>query len=97
MIEYQFNYDKENEEYRIVPKEEFGIEKKCPSNLSQNQFKVSSLEVEDCPKNRSCIRINGEISVICKYFGGVPDFAWILEPDKSHAYVDCNYNGGKKG
>lgn len=98
MVEYEMKRYKQKQEWRIIPKGEFGIKRKCPSNLKKNEHEIIRLEAKNCPKNtsRSCINLDSEISVVCEHFrfGEFP--ALMHQPvNMSHLYIICVYDKEK--
>lgn len=59
-----------DERYRIVNEGTFGILRDTTPNLSENELKIISLEVEDCPLDQLCVYLyEGGVTSICKYAG----------------------------
>ena len=63
-----------DERYRIVNEGTFGILRDTTPNLSENELKIISLEVEDCPLDQLCVYLyEGGVTSICKYAGFYPN------------------------
>lgn len=62
-----------DERYKIVDEGTFGILKGTTPNLSENEFRIISLEVEDCPLDQLCVYLyRGGVTSICRYAGFYP-------------------------
>ncbi len=62
-----------DERYRIVNEGTFGILRDTTPNLSENELKIISLEVEDCPLDQLCVYLyEGGVTSICMYAGFYP-------------------------
>jgi len=63
-----------DERYKIVDEGTLGMLRDTTSNLSENELKIFSLEVEDCPLDQLCVYLyGGGVTSICKYAGFYPN------------------------
>jgi len=63
-----------DERYKIVDEGTLGIHKGATPNLKENEFKIISLEAEDCPLDQLCVYLyGGGVTSICKYAGFYPN------------------------
>ena len=62
-----------DERYKIIDEGTLAILKDTTPNLNENEFRIISLEVEDCPLDQLCVYLyGGGITSICKYVGFYP-------------------------
>lgn len=63
-----------DERYKIVSEGTFGILKGTTPNLDENELKIISLEVEDCPLDQLCVYLyGGGVTSVCRYAGFYPN------------------------
>ena len=72
----------DGESYFIVNKNSFGIFREVIPNLTEDELKITFLEVEGCPTDRFCIYLNDDVTSVCRYMGHHSDYLGRLVTEK---------------